>query len=274
MNLFISLAILLAVCSTLNANPQTLADTVEVPVVRVQVYYSPYSQKALDFMKMNLEANKDKGIWALMVPKKNDDGTPGDVTYKVEVDFYPWGRANRTTTDAGVVSYICDDKDCTATRLHACIARNHVPLKLNHHEFFMIVCTSNHASFKTEPLQTASPCVAAYPDVPDDGASLSLCASHNDVTLGGNGYLSEMMAVTDALHPVNVILDNDPIVFINGERNDDAITDLRTHVCRAISGDRPAECDGVGGGAGTVYMHTLLLALTMVIGVVYNLAHI
>ncbi|CAG2182309.1 unnamed protein product, partial [Oppiella nova] len=81
-------------------------------------------------------------------------------------------------------------------------------------------------------------------------------------------------------------LDNDPLIYINGERNDDARTDLRTAVCRAFkSEDRPVEeCKGVSDvtttgptdstqqsttdGDAMVIANTLVLVLVAIIGVV------
>ena len=100
-----------------------MAEDPDVPIdisvptdkVKVQVYYSPYSPKSIDLIKLNAEGN-DKGLYELMLPE-----IEGETKYNVEVDYIPWGRATRDTdTGTGKFTYTCAEGDdtCIATRLH------------------------------------------------------------------------------------------------------------------------------------------------------------
>ena len=93
----------------------------------------------------------------------------------------------------------------------ACIARNHVSLYHNHHEFYMILCTTDQDTWKTNPLAQVVQCVNEVNDeVPDaDTANaLTACAAKDNVE--GNGYLDEVLAATDGLYP-----EITPGIFLN-----------------------------------------------------------
>ncbi|CAG2179768.1 unnamed protein product, partial [Oppiella nova] len=111
----------------------------------------------------------------------------------------------------------------------ACIARNHVSLYQNHHEFFMIYCTANQADWKTNPLGKVIECGNQYNDIPDDGVGLDLCANAN---VQSDPYLEEVIAATDTLYP-EFTSASDPLVIINGRVNNNANTQLKTEVCKA-----------------------------------------
>ncbi|CAG2181850.1 unnamed protein product, partial [Oppiella nova] len=105
-----------APCSDVTEDPDVPVD-ISVPTdkVKVQVYYSPYSPKSIDLIKLNAEGN-DKGLYELMLPEVD-----GETKYNVEVDYIPWGRASRDTeTGTGKFTYTCAEGDdtCIATRLH------------------------------------------------------------------------------------------------------------------------------------------------------------
>ncbi|CAG2181029.1 unnamed protein product, partial [Oppiella nova] len=127
----------------------------------------------------------------------------GEALYGVEVDLIPWGSAERTrdTTGAQVFDYACaeNDVDCKATRLHACIARNHVTNYVNHHEFRIAVCTVGKSDWKQNPLANAIACSNANPDIIDDGVTFVLCANSRELS---DPYLNQVIAATDTLHPV------------------------------------------------------------------------
>ncbi|CAG2168706.1 unnamed protein product, partial [Oppiella nova] len=236
-----------AVCNafTDESRPQPCTNTPvppdDKPLAKVQVFYSPYSQAAIDFIKLNKQDNPD-GLYELMLPE-----IEGEVKNKIEVDYIPWGRATRDKGDTGF-AYTCpdDDTDCIGTRLHACIARNHVSLYHNHHEFYMILCTTDQDTWKTNPLAQVVQCVNEVNDeVPDaDTANaLTACAAKDNVE--GNGYLDEVLAATDGLYP-EITPESDPLILINGVRNDKALTKLRYEVCKAIPKElRPAPCSDV-----------------------------
>ncbi|CAG2183447.1 unnamed protein product, partial [Oppiella nova] len=88
----------------------------------------------------------------------------GTVKNLIEVDFVPWGQAKRELIEGKQV-YTCAnaDTDCLGTRVHACIARNHVSLYQNHHEFFMVVCTGSNDNWKTNPLGNVISCSNTIP---------------------------------------------------------------------------------------------------------------
>ncbi|CAG2179513.1 unnamed protein product, partial [Oppiella nova] len=235
MNLLIVLTIILSTCAVFEFKPQTLADDANTPVVRVQVFYTPFSQKAIDFIRLN-KIDSDKGIYALMMPK---EGSETEVKYKVEVDFVPWGRNVRKVEDNKLV-YDCSntenaekDADCVGTRLHACMSHYTGNLHHNHHEFYMILCTTQEADWTTDPLKNIATCSNEVNDEPDDAFNLEICAkTDNDI---GRSFLDEAISATNVITMFEELnKDNDPLIYINGERNDDARTDLRTAVCRAF----------------------------------------
>ncbi|CAG2165331.1 unnamed protein product, partial [Oppiella nova] len=210
-------------------------------LAKVQVFYSPYSQKAIDFIKLNKQGSAN-GLYELMLPEVD-----GEVQNKIEVDYIPWGMAKRDRdVDTGKFVYTCDDTDCVATRLHACIARNHVSLYHNHHEFYMILCTTDQDTWATDPLAQVEQCVNEVNDeVPDTETAnaLTACAANDNVE--GNGYLDEVLAATDGLYP-ELSAESDPLILINGVRNDKALINVRYEVCKAIAKDqRPTLCADV-----------------------------
>ncbi|CAG2178143.1 unnamed protein product, partial [Oppiella nova] len=214
-------------CSGVTGTPDT-TDPTPVPsdTVKVQVYYSPLSQKSVDFIKLNTKDN-NKGIYDLLTP-----GTHGNAKYNIEFDYIPWGRATRIPDAQGKNVYTCPegDTDCLGTRLHACIARNHVTQYENHHEFFMVLCTATGANWKTNPLGDVITCARNVNDLLDDGPSLEMCAKNTN----DNRYLDQTLAATDIVYPA-ITDTSDPLVIINGVRNDKALTDLRTEVCNAYT---------------------------------------
>ncbi|CAG2176554.1 unnamed protein product [Oppiella nova] len=268
MNLLIVLTIILSTCAVFEFKPQTLDDVANTPVVTVQVFYTPFSQSAIDFIRLNKKDN-DKGIYALMVPK---EGSETEVSYKVEVDFVPWGR-NVRKVESDKLVYDCSntesaekDADCVGTRLHACMSHYTGNLHHNHHEFFMIVCTTQETDWVTAPLKNIAKCSNEVNDEPDDAFNLETCAKTDNV------YLDEAISATNVIHMFEELnKDNDPLIYINGERNDDARTDLRTAVCRAFKKEeRPEkECEGVSDGSATLYFNSMVL-IVAIMGVLYN----
>ncbi|CAG2167658.1 unnamed protein product [Oppiella nova] len=183
------------------------------------------SDAAINLIKLNV-AGGPQSLYELMVPKAE-----GEASFGVEVDYIPWGTSTREINSDGTIKYTCTDDDkCLGTRLHACIARNHVSLYQNHHEFFMIYCTATQTDWKTNPLGKVIECGNRYPDIPDDGVGLELCANAN---LQSDPYLEEVIAVTDTLYP-EFSTSSNPLVIINGRVNTNAITNLKTEVCRAM----------------------------------------
>ena len=89
----------------------------DVPLVSVQVYYNPWSDAAINFIKSNAQGGATS-IYDLMVP----DTITGRATGRFEVDFIPWGTSTRETVD-GKVTYKCaeGDDNCQATRLHVSV---------------------------------------------------------------------------------------------------------------------------------------------------------
>jgi len=286
MNLLIVLTIILSTCAVFEFKPQTLADEDNTPLVKVLVFYTPFSQKAIDFIKLNTKGQKE-GIWDIMAPK---DGTIDEIKYRIEVDYIPWGRNTRTLDANGALKYDCSaesDTDCLGERLHACIAHNNGVLHHNHHEFFMILCTAQKDDWKTNPLSNIATCAKDVNDEVDDGFGLNECAAKDSAD--GNRYIDEAISATNVISIFEDITnaDNDPLIYINGKRNDAARTDLRTQVCRAFPSDqRPAEeCKDVSDTTGStgstgstqqsttdgdamVIANTLVLVLVAIIGVV------
>jgi len=270
MNLLIVLTIILSTCAVFEFKPQTLADEDNTPLVKVLVFYTPFSQKAIDFIKLNTK-DKKEGIWDIMAPK---DGTIDQIKYRIEVDYIPWGRNTRTLQADGTLKYDCSaesDTDCLGERLHACIAHNNGVLHHNHHEFFMILCTAQKDDWKTNPLGNIANCARDVNDEIDDGFGLPECAAKDSPD--GNRYIDEAISATNVISIFEDITnaDNEPLIYINGERNDAARTDLRTQVCRAFPSDqRPVEeCKDVGDGSATLYFNSAVL-IVAIVGVLYN----
>ena len=63
----------------------------------------------------------------------------------------------------------------------------------------MVLCTAQQNDWTTDPLSHVNFCASMVSDVPEDGPSLSLCAG--PASKLGNGYLDEVIAVTDNLYP-------------------------------------------------------------------------
>ncbi|XP_054153386.1 uncharacterized protein LOC128952077 [Oppia nitens] len=208
----------------------------DVPIacskVIVEVYYSPYNPKAIDFVS---DQSKDSptGIYDLMITGANGSGP------ELEVDYIPWGVS--TTNGASPPIYNCgiDDPNCLAHKLHACLVGHHNTIVENRHIFLMVLCTTKHPYWLTNPNRAVIQCAAQINDhLPDDGVGVIVCAK--DV-LHSAQYLDEMRVKTLALDP-RITYEDIPVVVVNGIRYTEAVYNLREIVCKEFGINRPSVC--------------------------------
>ncbi|CAG2107395.1 unnamed protein product, partial [Medioppia subpectinata] len=183
---------------------------VKLPVIIVQVYYSPLSQRFIDFMALNSEGNDEN---------------------RIMIEFIPWGRANKTRVN-NKTQYLCPqgDNDCMTIRLHACIAKNHQDHLKQHEQFLIIQCISQNTTM-TDPLAKVAYCVSKTTSIDIDNKTYITCAGNDSAD--GNAYMNKMFGATSQLYPL-ITEATEPIVLINGKRNVKAVTDLRTEVCNTF----------------------------------------
>ncbi|XP_054153493.1 uncharacterized protein LOC128952173 [Oppia nitens] len=221
-----------AVCDAFPGNKPDGCKPIDITGVKVEIYYSPYNPAAIDHIKQQIK-DSEYGIYDLMHP---------DLGLNLEVDYIPWGLSTAETTGDGdnkKVVYKCNgEKDCLATRLHACIQRHHEDSIENHHEFYMIVCTTTHEKWRTDPTVAAAQCGERVDDIPEDGTQIVNCATTTTIS---DPFLDEMKNKTQLWLP-NLRESDIPVVKINGKTNGLAGQNLRTAVCHAYGDDAPAIC--------------------------------